>query len=63
MTEASATGQSAKLAEAACKAMASHGVAPTPHNYTVWYTYMAGTMPSLRQAIDALLAKQTDFTD
>ncbi|HLI20857.1 MAG TPA: GGDEF domain-containing protein [Stellaceae bacterium] len=38
-------------------------MAPTPHNYTVWYTYMAGTMPSLRQAIDALLAKQTDFTD
>ncbi len=36
---------------------------PTPHNYTVWYTYVAGTMPALCQAIDALLAKETSFTD
>ena len=63
MTGASATSQSTQLAEAACKAMASHGVVPTPHNYTVWYTYVAGTMPALRQGIDALLGKQTAFTD
>ncbi|HWE72841.1 MAG TPA: diguanylate cyclase [Stellaceae bacterium] len=43
--------------------MATHAVTPTPHNYTVWYSYIAGTMPTLRQAIDALLAKQTTFTD
>lgn len=63
MTGASAKSQSMKLAEAACKAMASHGVAPTPHNYAVWFTYVGETMPSLREAVDALLAKQTAFTD
>jgi diguanylate cyclase len=63
MTGASANSQSIQLAEAACKTMASHGIAPTPHNYTVWYTYVAGTMPALRQGIDGLLAKQTNFTD
>ncbi|HEY3916716.1 MAG TPA: GGDEF domain-containing protein [Stellaceae bacterium] len=59
----SATSQSTKLAEAACKAMATHGIAPTPHNYTVWYGYVAGTVPALRQAIDEFVAKQTVFTD
>jgi diguanylate cyclase len=63
MVGAPAPNQSAKVAEAACKAMATHGVVPTPHNYTVWYTYAAGTMPALGQAIDALIAKQTIFTD
>lgn len=63
MTGATANSQSIQLAEAACKAMAAYGVAPTPHNYTVWYTYVAGTMPALRQGIDALLAKQTNFTE
>jgi diguanylate cyclase len=63
MTGASATSQSIQLAEAACKAMAIHGITPTPHNYTVWYTYTAGTMPALSQGIDVLLAKQTVFTD
>ena len=41
MAGASAPSQSVKTAEAACKAMATHGVVPTPHNYTVWYTYAA----------------------
>lgn len=63
MAGASAPSQAVKLAEAACKAMATHGVVPTPHNYTVWYTYVAGTMPALSQAIDALLAKQVNFAD
>ena len=63
MAGASAPSQSVKLAEAACKAMATHGVVPTPHNYTVWYTYVAGTMPALCQAIDALLGQQASFTD
>ena len=63
MAGAPAPSQSVKVAEAACKAMATHGVTPTPHNYTVWYTYAAGTMPALGQAIDALLAQQTAFND
>jgi diguanylate cyclase len=63
MAGASAPSQSVKTAEAACKAMATHGVVPTPHNYTVWYTYADGTMPALGQAIDALIARQTAFTD
>jgi diguanylate cyclase len=63
MAGAPAPSQSMKVAEAACQAMATHGVMPTPHNYTVWYTYAAGNMPALGQAIDALLTKQTAFTD
>jgi diguanylate cyclase len=43
--------------------MATHGIMPTPPNYTVWYTHAAGTMPALSQAIDALVSKQTGFTD
>jgi diguanylate cyclase len=63
MTSAPAPSLPMKVAEAAFKAMVTHGVAPTPHNYTVWYTYVDGTMPALRQAIDAFVAKQTIFTD
>jgi diguanylate cyclase len=63
MDGAPAPSQSAKVAEAACKAMAAHGVVPTPRNYTIWYTYAAGTMPALRQAIDNLIARQTNFSD
>jgi diguanylate cyclase len=63
MAGAPASSQSAKLAEAACRAMATHGIVPTPHNYTVWYTYVAGSTQGLREAIDALLAQQTVFTD
>ena len=63
MSGASAPNPSVNVAEAACKAMATHGVVPTPHNYTVWYTYAAGTMPALSQAIDALVARQASFTD
>jgi len=63
MAGAPAPSQSVKVAEATCKAMATHGIVPTPRNYTVWYTYVAGTMPALGQAIDALVAKQTIFND
>jgi diguanylate cyclase len=63
MAGSPAPSQSVKVAEAACKAMATHGVVPTPRNYTIWYAYVAGTTPALRQAIDALIAKQTTFTD
>jgi len=63
MAGASPPTQSVKVAEAACKAMATHGVVPTPRNYTVWYTYAAGTMPALCQAIDSLIAQQTSFAD
>ena len=63
MTGASAKSQSMKLAEAACKAMAVHEITPTPHNYTVWYNYVAGALPALSRGIDTLLAKQAAFTD
>ena len=63
MAGAPAPSPSVKVAEAACKAMATHGVVPSPRNYTVWYTYAAGTMPALREAIDGLIARQTSFSD
>ena len=63
-TSQPATNQPApKMAEAACKAMATHGVSPTPHNYTVWFSYVADSVPALRQTIDELVAKQTVFTE
>jgi diguanylate cyclase len=63
MAGSAAPSQSVKTAEAACKAMATHGIVPTPRNYTVWYTFAAGTMPALSQAVDVLIAKQTTFND
>jgi diguanylate cyclase len=63
MNIASAQSQSIKLAEESCRAMAIHGVPPTPHNYTVWYSYVAGTMPALKRSVDAIIAQQTLFTE
>jgi diguanylate cyclase len=63
MIGASPKSQLMKVAEEASQAMAIHEIPPTPHNYTIWYTYVAGTMPVLRQGIDALIAKHTDFTE
>jgi diguanylate cyclase len=59
----STQSQSMKLAEAACKAMATRGVPPTPQNYAVWYAYAAGTMPKLKAQIDEIVARRQSFTD
>jgi diguanylate cyclase len=53
----------AKLSEAALKTMVSHGVPPTPHNYSVWFTYVSGLESELSREIDARVAAQEPFTD
>jgi diguanylate cyclase len=63
MTIAPTKNEATKLAEDACRMMAIHGIAPTPHNYTVWYNYAAGTMPALKRSIDAIMATQTPFAE
>jgi diguanylate cyclase len=55
--------RTAKLSEQALKAMLSHGVPPTPHNYMVWFTYASGAAPELCQQIDARIAANEPFTD
>lgn len=37
--------------------MAMRDISPTPGNFCVWYHYLAGTTPPLRQDLDALLAQ------
>ena len=55
--------RAAKLSEVALKTMLSHGVAPTPHNYTVWFTYVSGLESELSREIDARIAANEPFTD
>ena len=52
-----------KLSEIALKTMASHRVLPTPHNYTVWFTYVSGLEPELSREINARIAANQPFTD
>jgi len=55
--------RAAKLSETALKTMLSHGVPPTPHNYTVWFTYVSGLESELSKEIDARIAANEPFTD
>jgi diguanylate cyclase len=48
------------LASAVLAEMQQRGVAPTPHNYEIWFTYRSGTSPDLTRRMTALLdAEQT----
>jgi diguanylate cyclase len=42
--------------------MAQHGVTPTPSNYCLWYHYVAGSLPALKQEMDGILAAGTTFS-
>jgi len=52
-----------KLSEIALKAMVGHGVPPTPHNYTVWFTHVSGLEADLSREMDARIAAHEPFTD
>lgn len=55
---------SAQWARLCLELMAEHEVAPTPSNYCLWYHYIAGSLPSLKQEIDqALRAGGFKFED
>jgi hypothetical protein len=53
----------AKLSELALQKMVNHGVPPTPHNYTVWFTHVSGVETELSREIDERIAAQEPFTD
>lgn len=51
-----------RIAADAMERMDALAVPPTPDNYTVWYTYSAGTNPELTKALDVLLSNNASFT-
>ncbi len=48
---------SAQWARHCLSLMSEHQVTPTPSNYCLWYHYIAGSLPSLKQDMDQALAK------
>ena len=49
------------MADRASRLMMQHGVAPTPSNFAVWFSYSRGTLPELKRVIDILIASKTRF--
>ena len=49
------------LASQANRYMAQHGIAPTPNNFAVWFSYSIGASPELKRTIDVLVAGQKRF--
>lgn len=43
--------------------IARHDVAPTPVNYALWYDYVSGKNPSLKDALDRLVQNDGPVTD
>ncbi len=50
-------------AKRALPLMVRHGIRPVPHNYAIWYSYIAGTLPELNHEVDAIIAEAMDFSD
>jgi diguanylate cyclase len=51
------------FADTALAAMAKQGVAPTPHNFTVWFTHVSGENPELSRTLDILISNGQEFTE
>lgn len=49
------------LASQANRYMVQHGIAPTPNNFAVWFSYSIGASPELKRTIDVLVAGQKRF--
>jgi diguanylate cyclase len=49
------------MAECANRHMAQHGVAPTPNNFAVWFSYSCNIQPELERTIDILIAGRKSF--
>lgn len=49
------TAQSADYLRQAVPLMVQHGIAPTPINYALWYTYVSKRLPTLNQQLDMAL--------
>jgi diguanylate cyclase len=50
-------------AEAAMTSMQTHGVLPTPSNFSVWYAYHSGQHSDLTRTIDVLLSNHCPIDD
>jgi diguanylate cyclase len=55
--------QAAECAKGAFASMQENGVAPTPQNFSVWYTFHTGRNDSLKRAIEILVSNRQPFTD
>ncbi|TAN58373.1 MAG: GGDEF domain-containing protein [Magnetospirillum sp.] len=53
----------AHCARAALGMMERHGVAPHPHNFTIWYSFVADRNPELTSAVNGVLRAGQKFTD
>lgn len=53
---------SARWARQCLELMTQHRVPPTPSNYCLWYSYVAGSMPILRREMEEMLRSGTAFT-
>jgi diguanylate cyclase len=49
------------VASQANRYMVQHGIAPTPNNFAVWFSYSSGASPELKRTIDVLVAGQKRF--
>jgi diguanylate cyclase len=49
------------MADRANRYMAQHGVAPTPGNFAVWFSYAQGALPELKRTIDILISGNKRF--
>jgi diguanylate cyclase len=55
--------QAEGFARAALAAMAGLRVAPTPHNYLIWYSHCSGTYPELSRHLQAMQSRDERFTE
>jgi diguanylate cyclase len=49
------------IAQRAIQQMTERGVLPTPNNFSVWFSYLLGTSPDLKRAIDILSGNKKQF--
>ena len=55
--------QALEFAKAALQGMTTNKVAPTPENFMVWYTHVAGRNPNLSHMISILTDNKQDITN
>ena len=53
----------ARIAATAFDHMNRHGVAPTPANYLLWYTYSEGSRSDVKKSIDRVIAEGKPITE
>ena len=55
--------QALEFARAALQGMTTHSIAPTPENFLVWYTHIAGRNPNLSHMISILADNNQEITN